>query len=144
MTEAGSARGIVLRISYPQLGRHSNRPRCGASSSNLACHLNELNEELINHAHISHSYATRQLAATNQSPSPGARSQSLSRTLSETTPSPVHSSHKPSINQSINCHRRFACDRKCCCQNTFSSFLAAALKYYMIWIPLKSPVVQHD
>lgn len=102
--------------------RNSNRPRSGASSSNLACHLNELNEELINHAHISHSYATKQLAATNQSLPPRSRS----------TLSPVHPSHEPSINQSINCRHRFACDRKCFCQNTCSPFLAAALKYYSI------------
>lgn len=102
--------------------RNSNRPRSGASSSNLACHLNELNEELINHAHISHSYATKQLAATNQSP----------RGASLLFLSPVQSSHEPSINQSINCRHRFACDRKCFCQNTCSPFLAAALKYYSI------------
>lgn len=74
--------------------RNSNRPRSGASSSNLACHLNELNEELINHAHISHSYATKQLAATNQSPS------------TEQDPEPGHSFTRPSeprtIHQSIN------------------------------------------
>lgn len=74
--------------------RNSNRPRSGASSSNLACHLNELNKELINHAHISHSYATKQLAATNQSPS------------TEQDPEPGHSFTRPSeprtIHQSIN------------------------------------------
>lgn len=74
--------------------RNSNRPRSGASSSNLACHLNELNEELINHAHISHSYATKQLAATNQSPP------------TEQDPEPGHSFTRPSeprtIHQSIN------------------------------------------
>lgn len=55
-----------------------------------------------------------------------------SRTLSRAILSPVHRSHEPSINQSINCRHRFACDRKCFCQNTCSPYLVAALKYYSI------------
>lgn len=94
----------------------------GASAPGLrACHLNELNEELINHAHILHSYATQLQPATNQSP------QLFVRSLSPA----IHSCIRPSINQSIAAALHLTSKRKCFCQNICGPLLASALKYYI-------------